>query len=136
MMIMAYSFEKILFENANFMINNVNNCVFSTDGVWNYAFSSKFWRMYVHVFLHFGIILRYKCFHKMLMKYGGMMFRDFFREKLHNLLRFCCYMHFLNLRGAFCPPPPCTRACTQTIYNLLGLLCMYIRYVTCVYFIT
>ena len=42
MMIMAYSFEKILSENVNFRINNVNNCVFSTDGVWNYAFSSNF----------------------------------------------------------------------------------------------
>ena len=28
----------------------------------------------------------------MLMKYGGMMFRIFFIEKLHNLLRFC--VHF------------------------------------------
>ena len=32
----------------------------------------------VHVFLHFGIILRYIWFHKMLMKYGGMRFREFF----------------------------------------------------------
>ena len=42
MMIMAYSFEITLSDNANFTINNVNACVFSIDGVWNYAFSSKF----------------------------------------------------------------------------------------------
>ena len=34
----------------------------------------------IHVFLHFAIILRYIWFNKMLMKYGDMMFRDFFRE--------------------------------------------------------
>ena len=58
----------------------------------------------VHVYLHFGIILRYIWFHKMLMKYGGMMFRDcFFLEKLHNVLRFVYIllkilrnMHFLK----------------------------------------
>ena len=70
MMIMAYSFEITLSENANFTISNVNNCVFSIGGVWNY----------VHVCLHFGIILRYNMVSKMLMKYGGMMFRDFFQE--------------------------------------------------------
>ena len=29
------------------------------------------------------------------MKYSGMLFRDFFREKLHNLLRFC--VHFAQI---------------------------------------
>ena len=48
MMIMAYSFEITLSENANFTTNNVNNCVFTIDGVWNYAFSSKVWRMFMY----------------------------------------------------------------------------------------
>ena len=49
----------------------------------------------------------------MLMKYGGMMFREFFLEKLHNLLRFCVHFpkkfanHALSemilLRGAGAP---------------------------------
>ena len=65
----------MLSKNANLRINiNVNNCVFSTDGV----FFSVTILENVHVFLHFGIILRYIWFHKMLMKYGGMMFRIFF----------------------------------------------------------
>ena len=43
-----YIFEITLSENANFTIYNVNNCVFSIDGVWNYAFSSKFWKMFMY----------------------------------------------------------------------------------------
>ena len=87
MMIMAYSFEKILAENAKFRINNVNNCVFTTA---NWCSPNTITVMElciffeilknVHAFLHFGIILRYMWFHKILMKYCGMMFQDFFRE--------------------------------------------------------
>ena len=48
MMITAYSFEKMLSENANFMINiNVNNCVFSTDGVDWLALHLKFGSVYI-----------------------------------------------------------------------------------------
>ena len=58
MMIMAYSFKKLLSEIANYRIINVNNCVFSTDGVWNYAFLVKILEN-VHGFSHFDIILKY-----------------------------------------------------------------------------
>ena len=51
MMIMAYSFEMTLSKMANLTINNVNNCVFSIDGEWNYAFSSKFWRMFMYFYI-------------------------------------------------------------------------------------
>ena len=34
----------------------------------------------------------YILFQKMLMKYGGMLFRDLYLEKLHNLLRFCVHL--------------------------------------------
>ena len=77
---MAYSFEITLSDNANFRIYNVNKCVFSTDGVWNYAFSSKFWKMFMYFYiLPSGIILRYIWFHKMF-QVINVMLGDFFRE--------------------------------------------------------
>ena len=90
MMIMAYSFENILPENANFMINNVNNSVFATDGIM--LFYQSFGECSCIFTFWYNSEVGYIWFHKMSMKYGDMMLRDFFRET--NLLRVCA--HFVK----------------------------------------
>ena len=82
----------MLSENANFKINNVNTCIFFTDGIRNYIIGLYIYTCIsflvkvlenVHIFAtfysNFGIILRYIWFQKMLMKYGSIvLFQDFF----------------------------------------------------------